>query len=314
MSDAEAGNGGFEGSVNLTVIESASNQRVLTGGDGVADGLARWLHQISRKPLLSAAQEIEVAQAIEQGCERSRKLMIEANLRLVVSVAKRFHGRGMALQDLIQEGNLGLIRAVHKYDYRKGHRFSTYATWWIRQFILRAVSEQSRTIRLPVHTNESILRLQRTQVTLRGLLGRDPLISEVAEALGVDETKVVQWMQTVPDAISLDIALGENDENSIGDLVADQEQESEDSILDRISTGQSVHDLLESLDHRERQIIQMRFGLLGTQIRSWDEIAAAIGISRERVRQIERHALQKLRRASMESLHHDLPRPGAMLA
>ncbi|HLI52443.1 MAG TPA: sigma-70 family RNA polymerase sigma factor [Thermomicrobiaceae bacterium] len=269
----------------------------------ITDPIRLYLHEIAEVPLLTAVEEVDLAKRIEQGDVTALQRFVRANLRLVVSIAKRYVGRGLSLLDLIQEGNIGLMRAVQKYDWRRGYRFSTYATWWIRQAITRAIADQGRTIRLPVHMTDSITRYRRTLSQLNQELGRPPQPEEIAEAMSVPPEKVEQIIRAAQRVISLEKPVGEDDEGSLGDLIADEvtrspEEEAVESLLQR-----DVARALENLNPRERLVLQLRFGL-GTNgsPHTLSEVGHQLDISRERVRQIENEALRKLRRRSAERL------------
>lgn len=290
------------------------------------DSLHMYLREIGRAPLLTAAEEVRLAQimergkmerlraerlevvpnriAIENGKEAQRRL-IEANLRLVVSVAKKYIGRGMNLQDLIQEGNTGLMAAVEKFDYTKGYKFSTYATWWIRQSITRAIANQSRTIRLPVHLAETVNRMIKVNRRLLQELGREPTPQEVAEAMGVSVEKVVELMKVSQSPVSLETPISEDSENSLGDFVEDQTSITPIEGADNQILKEQINKVLESLTERERQVIQLRFGFLDGQGRSLEEVGKAFHVTRERARQIEAKALKKLRQLSYAHHLHD---------
>lgn len=260
---------------------------------GVDDSLRLWLHQIGRTALLTSEQEAEVARESAEGCEDSRQRLVTANLRLVVSIAKKYSGRGLSLPDLIQEGNIGLMRAAKKFDYRKGFRFSTYATWWIRQAITRAISDHGRTIRVPVHVAELAARINRVSAAMQQELGRDPTEEEIAERTGVELEKVRQCLQTVPDAVSLETPFGESDESTLQDVVGDVH--CTESDIERNNVRQTVMHALDSLDEREREVLILRFGFRDGNPRTLEEVAHALQITRERVRQIEQKGLKKLK-------------------
>ncbi len=260
------------------------------------DGLCFWLRQIGRTPLLTAEQEADVAERAANGNREARMALVESNLRLVVSVAKRYSGYGLSMQDLIQEGNLGLVRAVGKYDRRKGCRFSTYATWWIRQAITRAVSEQGRTIRVPVHVAEALTRVLRAAARLMQELGREPDDREVAEATGMSASRVQEIRRLVPDAISGDVPLANDGATGILEMVEDPAPE---NPLDRAYNAlfrARMQEALATLMAREQTVILLRYGFADGHPHTLDDIAAYLAVSRERVRQIEQRALKKLKR------------------
>lgn len=277
----------------------ARNRRVRpSGSDELShyeDALHVWLHQIGRRRLLTAEQEIDLAERAEHGCVQSRRMLIESNLRLVVSIAKKFVGRGVSILDLIQEGNLGLIRSVEKFDYRKGFRFSTYASWWIRQAIARAVSENSRTIRLPIHLSESSARVFRAFSRMQVELGRDPTPDELGKDLHMPGYKVEEYLKLLADATSLDTPIGDNEDTCVVDLVADRGAESCADLVNRLAMKGKLDEILGHLEQREREIIQLRFGLKTGRAHSLDEIAEIMGLSKERIRQLEYRALRRLK-------------------
>ncbi len=261
-----------------------------------ADALGAYLREIGRGSLLTKAQEVELAKQIEAGSEEARARMTEANLRLVVSIAKKYQGRGMPLLDLIQEGNVGLMRAVAKFDYRRGFKFSTYATWWIRQAVLRAIGDQARTIRLPIHIGDQTNKLVRVSDRLRDSLGRQATDEEIAEELGITPLEVEALRQTARDTVSLETPIGEEGDTELGHLIEDANAESPANAAMRADLKDHVDDVLGVLVPRERRVIQLRFGLNDGHQRALDEVARRLGTSRETVRQLERAALDKLRR------------------
>ena len=263
---------------------------------GESDAVMTYLREIGRVPMITHEREIELAQRIEMGDREAMKQFILANLRLVVSIAKRYVGRGLTLLDLIQEGNIGLIRAVQRYDWRRGHRFSTHATWWIRQAISRAVADKGRTIRLPVYVNTALNRIRRERQRLLQELGREPTEEELAEATGLDPIRMVE-LQAAPGApISLELPVGEDDEQELGDVLADTESASPEDIATTQTLKDEVQRVLESvLTPRERLVLQLRFGLGNSQAHPLEQVGRELGITRERVRQIEAGALAKLR-------------------
>ena len=263
---------------------------------GESDAVMTYLREIGRVPMITHEREIELAQRIEMGDREAMKQFILANLRLVVSIAKRYVGRGLTLLDLIQEGNIGLIRAVQRYDWRRGHRFSTHATWWIRQAISRAVADKGRTIRLPVYVNTALNRIRRERQRLLQELGREPTEEELAEATGLDPIRMVE-LQAAPGApISLELPVGEDEEQVLGDVLADTESASPEDIATTQTLKDEVQRVLESvLTPRERLVLQLRFGLGNSQAHPLEQVGRELGITRERVRQIEAGALAKLR-------------------
>ena len=268
--------------------------------DGVSldDPVRMYLKEIGKVPLLSPEEEIELAKRMELGDENARKRLAEANLRLVVSIAKRYVGRGMQFLDLIQEGNLGLIKAVEKYDYSKGFKFSTYATWWIRQAITRAIADQARTIRIPVHMVETINRLIRTSRQLLQELGREPTPEEIAEKMEMPVERVREIMKISQDPVSLETPIGEEEDSHLGDFIQDDEasQPSEEATYTLLR--EQLEEVLSTLTPREEQVLRMRFGLVDGKPHTLEEVGKQFDVTRERIRQIEAKALRKLRHPS----------------
>ncbi len=261
----------------------------------VDDPVRMYLKEIGRVPLLRREQEVDLAQRLERGDEEAKRQLIEANLRLVVSIAKRYVGPGLHLLDLIQEGNRGLIRAVEKFDWRKGFKFSTYATWWVRQAITRALAEQTRTIRLPVHMGETINKLTRTSRRLLQKLGREPTPEELGRAMHLSADRVREIMKMTQEPISLDTPIGEDEDTYLGGLIEDQGTlNPEDAAAFTLLKAQ-LAGVLETLSPRERDVLKLRFGLDDDRPRTLDEIGREFGVTRERIRQIETKALRKLR-------------------
>jgi RNA polymerase primary sigma factor len=263
---------------------------------GESDAVMTYLREIGRVPMITHEREIELAKRIEAGDRDAMKQFILANLRLVVSIAKRYVGRGLTLLDLIQEGNIGLIRAVQRYDWRRGHRFSTHATWWIRQAISRAVADKGRTIRLPVYVNTALNRIRRERQRLLQELGREPTEMELAEATGLDPIRMIE-LQSAPGApVSLELPVGEDEEQELGDVLADTESASPEELATTQTLKDEVQRVLESvLTPREQLVLQLRFGLGNGQAHPLEQVGRELGITRERVRQIEAGALAKLR-------------------
>ncbi len=263
---------------------------------GESDAVMTYLREIGRVPMITHEREIELAKRIESGDRDAMKQFILANLRLVVSIAKRYVGRGLTLLDLIQEGNIGLIRAVQRYDWRRGHRFSTHATWWIRQAISRAVADKGRTIRLPVYVNTALNRIRRERQRLLQELGREPTELELADATGLDPIRMVE-LQAAPGApVSLELPVGEDEEQELGDVLADTESASPEDLATTQTLKDEVQRVLESvLTPREQLVLQLRFGLGNSQAHPLEQVGRELGITRERVRQIEAGALAKLR-------------------
>ena len=258
------------------------------------DSLRLYLRAIGRVPLLTADQEVYLAKRIERGDMSAKTQMIEANLRLVVSIAKSYLGRGLSFLDLIQEGSLGLIRAVEKFDYRKGYKFSTYATWWIRQAVTRAIADKARTIRIPVHMVEKLNKVVHIERQLVQRLGREPRPDEIAEELEIttEEVREILRMSQLP--ISLEKPIGEEEESELGDFVEDESAESPFDTATLSLRREDVEHALSALPERERQVIELRFGLCGTQPCTLEEVGRAFGVTRERIRQIENNTLKKL--------------------
>jgi RNA polymerase primary sigma factor len=262
------------------------------------DPIRMYLKEIGKIPLLTRDEEVELAKRIEAGDEEAKKKLTEANLRLVVSVAKKHIGRGMTFLDLIQEGNLGLIKAVEKFDYTKGYKFSTYATWWIRQSITRAIADQARTIRIPVHMIENINKLVRTQRQLVQELGRDPTAEEVAEEMDMDIDKVRDMMKIAQEPISLETPIGEEEDSNLGDFIEDDQIQTPAETATYLMLKDQLLDVLETLTPREQEVLKLRFGLNDGRARTLEEVGKTFGVTRERIRQIQAKALRKLRQPS----------------
>ncbi|MET3682440.1 RNA polymerase primary sigma factor [Alkalibacillus flavidus] len=267
-------------------------------GVKINDPVRMYLKEIGRVDLLSADEEIELANRIEQGDEEAKRRLSEANLRLVVSIAKRYVGRGMLFLDLIQEGNMGLIKAVEKFDYRKGFKFSTYATWWIRQAITRAIADQARTIRIPVHMVETINKLIRVQRQLLQDLGREPTPEEIAEEMDLTPDKVREILKIAQEPVSLETPIGEEDDSHLGDFIEDQEATSPSDHAAYELLKEQLEDVLDTLTDREENVLRLRFGLDDGRTRTLEEVGKVFGVTRERIRQIEAKALRKLRHPS----------------
>lgn len=267
-----------------------------------SDSLRLYLREISRIPLLSAKRELELAQRVERGERLARNHLIEANLRLVVSIAKRYVGQGLPLEDLVGEGNIGLIRAVVKFDPSKGFRFSTYATWWIKQAITRSILEGTRTVRLPVYIMEEVMRVKRMTRQLYQELGHEPTLAEIAERLGVTAERVAELHVWAEKVFSLDAPLTDEEENSLADLIEDQNAEGPSESADRELLREEVRRALNSLTLRERQVIELRFGLVDDRDYTLEEVGRRLNVTRERVRQIEERAIRKLRHPAASRL------------
>ena len=267
-------------------------------GISLADPIRMYLKEIGKIPLLSTEEEIELAKRMEKGDEEARKKLAEANLRLVVSIAKRYAGRGMQFLDLIQEGNLGLIKAVEKFDYRKGYKFSTYATWWIRQAITRAIADQARTIRIPVHMVETINRLIRTSRQMVQELGREPTPEELANKLDMPLERVREIIKISQDPVSLETPIGEEEDSHLGDFIQDDNVMVPADQATFTLLHEQLMESLETLTEREQQVLRLRFGLDDGRPRTLEEVGRVFHVTRERIRQIEAKALRKLRHPS----------------
>lgn len=265
------------------------------------DGLAFWLERAGRMALLTAEQETSLGRRARAGCAASRERLVATNLRLVVSVAKRFANRGVPLLDLIQEGNLGLLKAVDRFDPERGYRFSTYATWWIRQAVARGLASQGRSVRLPVHAGEALSRALTEAGRLRQSLGREPFASEVAESLGLSTVQVQRILAAAVDPVSLDSPCGDVSGMTLGDVVTDKVGVRPDDEAVRRLARAEVETMLDTLTERERAVLRLRFGFADDNPRSLEEVALAVGITRERVRQIEKTSLSKLREPECSS-------------
>jgi RNA polymerase primary sigma factor len=259
------------------------------------DPVRAYLREIGKVPLLTAEEEISLAKRIERGDTAAKQALIEANLRLVVSVAKRYVGRGMLFLDLIQEGNLGLMRAVEKYDWRRGYKFSTYATWWIRQAITRGIADQARTIRVPVHMVETINKLVRVRRQLTQELERDPTNEEIALIMEITPARVEQILKIAQEPVSLEMPVGDEDDSNLGDFIEDDERERPHVAIDLKMRGEELQAVLRTLGHRERKVIELRYGLNGEEPMTLEEVGRYFGVTRERVRQIETRTLFKLK-------------------
>ena len=267
-------------------------------GISIDDPVRMYLKEIGRVPLLSADEEIALAKRMEAGDEKAQKELAEANLRLVVSIAKRYVGRGMLFLDLIQEGNLGLIKAVEKFDYNKGYKFSTYATWWIRQAITRAIADQARTIRIPVHMVETINKLIRVSRQLLQQLGREPSPEEIAEAMEISVERVREIMKIAQEPVSLETPIGEEEDSHLGDFIEDQDAPAPAEAASFMLLKEQLEEVLDTLTEREERVLRLRFGLDDGRARTLEEVGQNFGVTRERIRQIEAKALRKLRHPS----------------
>ena len=267
-------------------------------GVNIDDPVRMYLKEIGKVPLLSANEEVELAKRMEAGDEDAKRQLAEANLRLVVSIAKRYVGRGMLFLDLIQEGNLGLIKAVEKFDYKKGFKFSTYATWWIRQAITRAIADQARTIRIPVHMVETINKLIRIKRQLLQELGRDPTPEEIALEMEMDPDKVREILKIAQEPVSLETPIGEEEDSYLGDFIPDDEVQAPSDVATFTLLREQLSNVLHTLTDREQKVLRLRFGLDDGRARTLEEVGKEFDVTRERIRQIEAKALRKLRHPS----------------
>lgn len=267
-------------------------------GISIDDPVRMYLKEIGKIPLLKPHEEVDYAKRMAEGDEFAKQKLVEANLRLVVSIAKRYVGRGMLFLDLIQEGNLGLIKAVEKFDYKKGYKFSTYATWWIRQAITRAIADQARTIRIPVHMVETINKLIRVSRQLLQQLGRDPKPEEIAKEMNMTEEKVREIMKIAQDPVSLETPIGEEEDSHLGDFIPDEDAPAPAEAAAYSLLKEQIEDVLNTLNDREQKVLKLRFGLEDGRARTLEEVGKEFDVTRERIRQIEAKALRKLRHPS----------------
>jgi RNA polymerase primary sigma factor len=303
---AEIDGGSYSGTVpefpeeTPVEIEDSADIDKFLSDEGVAidDPVRMYLKDIGKIPLLDPDKEVELAVKCKDGNESAKNELIEANLRLVVSIAKKYVGKGMYFLDLIQEGNLGLIKAVEKFDHTKGYKFSTYATWWIRQAITRAIADQARTIRIPVHMVETIHRVSRTSRQLLQEYGREPTVDEIAEKLGMTPEKVREIMKTAQEPISLETPIGEEEDSHLGDFLPDESTPTPAEAVSAQLLREALEKVLHTLSEREEKVIKLRFGLEDGRSRTLEEVGKEFGITRERIRQIEAKALRKLRHQS----------------
>ena len=284
----------------LNEIEKNEKKRdaELSDSINVNDPVRLYLKEIGRVPLLTPEQEMAIAKRMDEGDEEAKKELAEANLRLVVSIAKRYVGRGMSFLDLIQEGNLGLIKAVEKFDYKKGFKFSTYATWWIRQAITRAIADQARTIRIPVHMVETINKLIRVSRQLLQEYGREPTPAEIGKEMGFSEEKVREIQKIAQDPVSLETPIGEEEDSHLGDFIPDDEAPAPSEAASYALLKEQLMDVLSTLTDREEKVLRLRFGLDDGRARTLEEVGKEFDVTRERIRQIEAKALRKLRHPS----------------
>lgn len=292
-----------------TTSEPEEYDLTIPDGVGLEDPVRMYLKEIGRVPLLSAEQEVMYAKRIEAGDGDAKRLLAEANLRLVVSIAKRYVGRGMLFLDLIQEGNLGLIRAVDKFDHRKGYKFSTYATWWIRQAITRAIADQARTIRIPVHMVETINKMVRISRQLLQEYGREPRPEELAEAMQIPVERIRDIIKIAQEPVSLETPIGEEEDSHLGDFIEDQEAASPQDAASFIMLREHLVETLEGLTAREQEVLRLRFGLDDGKARTLEEVGQVFNVTRERIRQIEAKALRKLRHPSRSKKLRDFLGP-----
>ena len=286
-------------------IQEAETADPAAEDSGMKDPVRMYLKEIGKIDLLSTEEELELAQRIAEGDEEAKKRMVEANLRLVVSVAKHYLGRGMQLLDLIQEGNMGLLKAVDKFDYTKGYKFSTYATWWIRQSITRAVADQARTIRIPVHMVETINRVSRASRALVQEYGREPTLQEISRFLGISEEKIAEVMKIAQDPVSLETPVGEEDDSHLGDFIQDSDALEPAESASYNMLRQQLGEVMQTLSPRECKVLRLRFGLEDGRAHTLEEVGKEFDVTRERVRQIEAKALRKLRHPSRSKILKD---------
>ncbi len=258
------------------------------------DSLQLFLKDVGRVPLLTAKQEVELAKRIEMGDLEAKKIMVESNLRLVVSIAKNYRNQGLGFLDLIQEGTLGLVRAAEKFDHRKGFKFSTYATWWIRQAVARAIADKGRTIRMPVHVVEKLNKINRAERKLVSELGREPSIEEIADAVKLPEAEVESIKRSAQTPVSLEKPVGDDEESEFGQFLADDKAVAPESAAETVLRNEGLQDVLNTLSYRERRVLELRYGLGGEHPRTLDEVGRTFNVTRERIRQIENQSLQKL--------------------
>lgn len=278
--------------------ENTATQEQLLEGVASTDPIREYLKEIGSIPLLTQEQEQDLAKRKSEGDAEAGKKLVEANLRLVVSIAKRYTGRGMSFLDLVQEGNIGLMKAVEKFDYTKGYRLSTYATWWVKQSVTRALADQSRTIRLPVHMVEAVNRIRKAQRALAVKLGREPSNEEIGKEVGMSEKRVTELMQSSGDTVSLETPVGDEDGSNLGDFVADDSNASTEEKAESVFLREEIEQMLQGLNPREREVIVLRFGLESGHPLTLEEVGKRFKVTRERIRQIETAALRKLRNPS----------------
>jgi RNA polymerase primary sigma factor len=286
-----------EANERLAAIAEAADRpprKLNLKADTSTDSLQLFLKDVGRVPLLTARQEVELAKLIELGDLAAKQKMVESNLRLVVSIAKNYRNQGLAFLDLIQEGTLGLVRAAEKFDYRKGFKFSTYATWWIRQAVARAIADKGRTIRMPVHVVEKLNKINRAERKLVGELGREPSIAEIADAVKLPEAEVESIKRSAQTPVSLEKPVGDDEESEFGQFLADEKAVAPESAAEMVLRNEALRDVLNTLSYRERRVLELRYGLGGEHPRTLDEVGRTFNVTRERIRQIENQSLQKL--------------------
>ena len=286
-----------EANERLAAIAEAADRpprKLNLKADTSTDSLQLFLKDVGRVPLLTAKQEVELAKLIELGDLAAKQKMVESNLRLVVSIAKNYRNQGLAFLDLIQEGTLGLVRAAEKFDYRKGFKFSTYATWWIRQAVARAIADKGRTIRMPVHVVEKLNKINRAERKLVGELGREPSIAEIADAVKLPEAEVESIKRSAQTPVSLAKPVGDDEESEFGQFLADEKAVAPESAAEMVLRNEALRDVLNTLSYRERRVLELRYGLGGEHPRTLDEVGRTFNVTRERIRQIENQSLQKL--------------------
>jgi len=286
-----------EANERLAAIAEAADRpprKLNLKADTSTDSLQLFLKDVGRVPLLTARQEVELAKLIELGDLAAKQKMVESNLRLVVSIAKNYRNQGLAFLDLIQEGTLGLVRAAEKFDYRKGFKFSTYATWWIRQAVARAIADKGRTIRMPVHVVEKLNKINRAERKLVGELGREPSIPEIADAVKLPEAEVESIKRSAQTPVSLEKPVGDDEESEFGQFLADEKAVAPESAAEMVLRNEALRDVLNTLSYRERRVLELRYGLGGEHPRTLDEVGRTFNVTRERIRQIENQSLQKL--------------------
>lgn len=296
--DSETDDEDFSPSADNDEEDEENSHEQLLEGVASTDPIREYLKEIGSIPLLTQEQEQELAKRKALGALHAGQKLVEANLRLVVSIAKRYTGRGMSFLDLVQEGNIGLMKAVEKFDYTKGYRLSTYATWWVKQSVTRALADQSRTIRLPVHMVEAVNRVRRAQRMLAVRLGREPSNEEIGKEIGMSEKRVTELMQSSGDTVSLETPVGDEDGSNLGDFVADDANASTEEKAESVFLREEIDQMLQGLNPREREVIILRFGLESGHPMTLEEVGKRFKVTRERIRQIETAALRKLRNPS----------------